>query len=141
MKLLILFLLVFGGCATINMNPVIRQSEKQLNQVLKICREHIKNKPLARQKCFPLLKDKEIFTVVREIDESPMVGIIIHGETGSRNRVWCEPTQELAKAIQEDPTLIKIGEIYKVQGEFERLSLGYSLNFFTIKNCKATLWN
>jgi len=127
------------SCGSLMPDKDFEESRAILSKTRKTCLKHIKNKPLARKKCFPLLKNKEILMKVEEIDEEEFFGSLsIHGISGTGDsHIYCHPGKRLTKKILKDPNFVVIGSKYLVKGEFTRFSSGYS-DFYTLKNCKIS---
>ncbi len=122
-----------------SMTPVSKSSE-ELTIIRDECMKHMKNKLLARKKCFPLLSHREIYMVVDEINDD-FGGLKIIGKVGSNHMVYCKPGKKTAKKIIANPASIMIGDTYKVKGIFTEFNGMNILSFYTLESCKLSKWN
>lgn len=99
------------------------------------CNKHVDNELLARQECFPLLKQKPVLVLVKEIKATDGV-VMVSGSGGSeRLKVLCKVVGDEAKAMHSNPTSVKVGDIFWATGKFNNYARDGYKSTFTLDEC------
>lgn len=136
-RVLVFFsLLSLPNCAVIQ-KTALSEEEKYHHDLLvnaaTVCRGNRGNEVLAKKKCFPLLTNKPVSMTLRRVESDYSGDITLVGYS-VYEKILCRPTEKLAKEIEENPEMLKLGEKYVVSGEFVQFRVSAASDLFTLRD-------